>query len=279
MKKVIFITGASSGLGKATSLYFGEKGWKVIATMRNPENDEELMNHANIFVTRLDVSDQNSIRTAIEAGIEKFGQIDALVNNAGYGQQGLFEAVSHEKIREQFDVNVFGLMEVTRAILPHFRGRQQGTIVNITSGVGRVTVPMVTIYAASKFAIEGFSEALSYELESQNIKVRIIEPGYIATPFYQRAGADFAFDPSLTDYKGFQEEMNSLFSSFQNPDIATAGDVAKVIYASVTDEDHTLRYVVGSDLEPLIAVRNSRPDQEYVDFMRKQFMPDAFGNA
>lgn len=276
MKKVIFVTGASSGLGKATSLFFAQQGWNVIATMRNPEKETELKKLSNVFVTRLDVSDQSSITTAISEGIEKFGHIDALINNAGYGQQGLFEAISSEKIREQFEVNVFGLMDVTRAILPHFRSRKQGTIVNVTSGVGRITVPLVSVYAASKFAIEGFSESLSYELESQNIKVKIIEPGYVPTSFHERAATDFAIDPALEDYKPFQEEMNSLFSSFENENVATPNDVAKIIYGSVTDQSHTLRYIAGPDLEPMIALRNSKSDQEYIEIFRNQFMPEYF---
>jgi NAD(P)-dependent dehydrogenase (short-subunit alcohol dehydrogenase family) len=276
MKKVIFITGASSGLGKATSLFFAQQGWNVIATMRNPERETELKNFPNVFVTHLDVSDTESIKTAISEGIKKFGHIDALVNNAGYGQQGLFEAISAEKIRNQFEVNVFGLMDVTHAILPHFRSRKQGTLVNVTSGAGRVTVPLISVYAASKFAVEGFSESLSYELESQNIKVKIIEPGYVVTPFYERAAADFAFDPELQDYAAFQEDMNSLFSSFGEQKTATAADVAKTIYGAVTDETHTLRYIAGPDLEPLVALRNSKPDQEYIETLRNQFMPNAF---
>lgn len=276
MKKVIFVTGASSGLGKATSLFFAQQGWNVIATMRNPEKETELKNFSNVLVTRLDVSDAPSIKTAITEGIEKFGHIDALLNNAGYGQQGLFEAISPEKIREQFEVNVFGLMDVTRAILPHFRSRKQGTIVNVTSGVGRITVPLVSIYAASKFAIEGFSESLSYELESQNIKVKIIEPGYVPTSFHKRAAAGFAFDPALEDYKTFQEDMNSLFSSFENENTATPNDVAKIIYGAVTDESHTLRYIAGPDLEPMIALRNSSSDQKYIETLRNQFMPESF---
>jgi len=276
MKKVIFITGASSGIGKATSLFFAQQGWNVIATMRNPEKEIELKNYSNILIARLDVADTESIKTAIQEGIEKFGHIDALVNNAGYGQQGLFEAISPEQIRAQFEVNVFGLMEVTHAILPHFRNRKKGTLVNITSGAGRVTVPLISVYAASKFAVEGFSESLSYELESQNIKVKIIEPGYVVTPFYERAASDYAFDPALEDYKDFQEDMNSLFSSFGEQKTATADDVAKTIYGAVTDESHTLRYIAGPDLEPLVALRNSTSDQKYIETLRDQFMPKAF---
>jgi len=276
MKKVIFITGASSGLGKATSLYFAQQGWNVIATMRNPQDEKELTEHSNIFIAKLDVSDYGSIQEAINQSIEKFGQIDVLINNAGYGQQGLFEAISAEKVREQFEVNVFGLMEVTRAILPHFRSRKQGMIVNVTSGVGRVTVPLVSIYAASKFAVEGFSEALSYELESQNIRVKIIEPGYVATKFYERAATDYAHDESLSDYNEFTTGMSTLFNAFADQVTAGANEVAKSVYEAVNDGTYTLRYVVGPDLEPLIALKSNKPDQQYVDTMRNQFMPDAF---
>ncbi|AEW00185.1 hypothetical protein A4D02_28375 [Niastella koreensis] len=118
MNKTILITGASSGIGEATSLYFAQQGWQVIATMRNPEKEKDHIKEPNIFVTRLEVTEPASVETAIQQGIQKFGKIDVLINNAGYGQQGLFEAVSPEKIQEQFDVNVFGLMHVTRAMLP-----------------------------------------------------------------------------------------------------------------------------------------------------------------
>jgi NAD(P)-dependent dehydrogenase (short-subunit alcohol dehydrogenase family) len=276
MKKVIFITGASSGLGKATSLYFAQQDWHVIATMRNPEQEKDLSSHPNIFITRLDVNDTTSITGAIQQGIEKFGHIDALVNNAGYGQQGIFEAVTREKIKEQFNVNVFGLMDVTRAMLPHFRSRQQGTIVNITSGAGRVTIPMISIYAASKFAVEGFTESLAYEMESQHIKVKIVEPGYILTNFHQRAANDFATDTSLKDYDNFLTDMTAMLASFGDNPTASAEDVAKTVYTAVTDGSYTLRYIAGPDLEPLIAIRNSKPDQEYVDFMRGLFMPKVF---
>jgi NAD(P)-dependent dehydrogenase (short-subunit alcohol dehydrogenase family) len=278
MKKVIFITGASSGIGKATALFFTRQGWNVIATMRNPEQESDLSNNPNVLLLQLDVNNSHSINTAIEQGIAHFGPIDVLLNNAGYGQQGIFEAISAEKVRQQFDVNVFGLMEVTRALLPHFRARKQGTIINVTSGVGRVTVPLVSVYAASKFAIEGFSESLAYELESQNIKVKIIEPGYIATPFYERAKADFAFDPQLSDYNAFQQNMENLFSSFAAMETATMDDVANTIYTAATDGSYQLRYVVGPDLQPLIDLRNSKADQDYVNIMRSQFMPKAFGN-
>jgi len=276
MKKTIFITGASSGIGKATSLLFASKGWNVIATMRSPEKEKELSLLNGILLLEADVTDIASISQALDQGIQKFGQVDVLLNNAGYGQQGIFEAVGPEKIRQQFEVNVFGLMETTRAILPHFRSRKTGTIINITSGVGRVTVPLVSIYAASKFAVEGFSESLSYELDSQNIKVKIVEPGYVATPFYQRAKAEFAFDPQLEDYQKFQGDMSTLFTAFESLETADADDVAATVFQAATDGTHQLRYVIGPDLQPMIDLRTQGSDQQYIEAMRDQFMPEGF---
>ncbi|GAB3503124.1 SDR family oxidoreductase [Emticicia fontis] len=276
MKKTVLITGASSGIGKATSLHFARQGWNVIATMRSPEKETELVNEPNILVTQLEVNDLASIDAAIQKGITQFVQIDALINNAGYGQQGLFEATSPEKIQAQFDVNVFGVMNVTRAILPHFRANKGGTIVNISSGAGRVTTPLLSIYSASKFAIEGFSESLAFELDSQGIKIKLIEPGYIATPFYERAVNSYAFDANLSDYNAFNEEMGEFFKSFAGGNKFTPADVANVIYTATTDGKHQLRYLAGPDLEQMMQVRTTKPEQEYVDFMRGLFTPNGF---
>lgn len=277
MNKTVLITGASSGIGKATAKYFANNNWNVIATMRSPEKETELTQINNIFVIRLEVTDSDSIQQAIEKGIEKFGKIDAVINNAGYGQQGLFEATTPEKVRAQFEVNVFGVMNVTRAILPHFRSQNSGTIINITSGAGRVTTPILSIYSASKFAVEGFTESLAFELSSQNIKVKIIEPGFIQTSFYDRANEEFAFDPSLEDYKEFSDEIAAFFSTFEGGEnLFTSEDVARVIYNATTDGSHQLRYLAGPDIETLFNLRNSKTDQEYVEYTRNLFMPNGF---
>ena len=191
MKQTILITGTSSGLGRTTAKFFAAKGWNVLATMRRPVGEAELTQLDNVLVTRLDVQDRATIEVAIEAGLTRFGRIDALLNNAGFGLFGLFEGTPREKIQEQFAVNVFGVMDVTRAILPHFRQNQAGIILNVSSGAGVFTLPMISLYCASKFALEGFSEALSYEVASQGITVKIIEPGGIlSTGFNKRSGAE-----------------------------------------------------------------------------------------
>jgi NAD(P)-dependent dehydrogenase (short-subunit alcohol dehydrogenase family) len=168
MKKTVLITGASSGIGLAAAKVFAGNGWNVVATMRQPAADLELSTLPGVLVTRLDVQDRASIASAVAGGVERFGRIDALINNAGFSLFGVVEAISREKIQEQFDVNVFGVMEVTRALLPHFRRNKSGLIINISSRAGLVGLPMISLYCAAKFALEGFFEALAYELASQN---------------------------------------------------------------------------------------------------------------
>lgn len=274
MGKTVFITGTSSGIGKSTALRFAQQGWKVVATMRSPEKETELTNEPNIFVTKLEVTDVESIQTAVQGGIEKFGQIDVLVNNAGYGQVGLFEAVSPEKIHAQFDTNVFGLMNVTRTILPHFRSRKSGIIINVTSTLGIIPMPMSSIYTASKFAVEGFSESLAYELDTQNIKVKIIEPGGVETSFGERSRTEFAYNPELTDYQSFMEKKSK--QEYSYADSFTAAQVADVIYLAATDGTYQLRYIAGNDAEKLISIRNNNPEKKYVETIRSIFAADGF---
>lgn len=277
MQKTILITGASSGIGKETSFYFAKQGWNVIATMRNPERETQLIQQPNILVTALEVTEPKSIVAAIEKGMERFGQIDALLNNAGYGQQGLFEAITAAQVQQQFDVNVFGLMNVTRAVLPYLRKQKnESVIVNITSGVGKIPFPLTSIYTASKFAVEGFLESLAYELDSQHIKVKIIEPGYVQTNFHERAGAEFAIDYKLAEYNDFLTKTNELLGSLSSSEIFTPQDVAATIFRSVTDGTHQLRYVAGNDIEQMIEMRKEKSEQEYVAYLRGLFAPEGF---
>jgi NAD(P)-dependent dehydrogenase (short-subunit alcohol dehydrogenase family) len=275
MKKTVLITGCSSGIGKAAARLFAGNGWNVVATMRKPTTETELARMSNVLVTRLDVQDHDSINQAIKAGITRFGRIDALINNAGYGQYGLFEAIPREKIQEQFDVNVFGVMDVTRAILPHFRKNQGGLIINISSGAGIFTLPMISLYCTSKFALEGFSEALGFELASQNIVIKLVEPhgGVTSTSFSERAVQDNAADTSLTDYNDFVARTEEAFANMTAARTTGANEVAKVIYNAATDGTDQLRYLVGDDSRGFIKARHELSDQDYVDFMRSRFLP------
>ena len=275
MGKTVLITGCSSGIGQATAKLFASKGWNVVATMRKPAAETELTKCNNVLVTRLDVQDCDSIKQAIEAGIARFGRIDALINNAGYGQYGLFEAIPREKIQEQFDVNVFGVMDVTRAILPRFRQNKGGLIINISSGAGIFTLPMISLYCATKFALEGFSEALAFELASQNIVVKLVEPhgGVTSTHFSESAIRDNAADASLADYSDFMTRTKEAFAKMTAARMTGADQVAHVIYNAATDGTDRLRYLVGDDSRGFIRARQEMSDQEYVNFMRSRFLP------
>ena len=187
MNKVVLITGASSGIGLHTAKLFQSKDWKVAATMRAPENAAELQNIVDVECFRLDVTDVDSIKSAIAETVEKFGRIDAVVNNAGFAVVGPFEAATQEQIDRQMQTNVYGVMNVCREILPYFREQKSGIIVNVASMGGRITFPLYSIYHASKWALEGFSEALQYEVKEFGIKIKIIEPGPIKTDFYERS--------------------------------------------------------------------------------------------
>lgn len=183
MNKTVLITGTSSGIGRASVLKFNNEGWNVIATMRTPKNETELTKLENVEVIALDVQKPETIQNAIEKGIQRFGKIDAIVNNAGFAVFGVFELSSEEQVSKIFDTNVYGPMRVLRAILPHFRIQRCGTVINISSQGGRITFPTCSIYHATKFALEGLTEALAYELIPFNIKTKIIEPGSTATKF------------------------------------------------------------------------------------------------
>jgi NAD(P)-dependent dehydrogenase (short-subunit alcohol dehydrogenase family) len=269
MNKTILITGASSGIGRATAKYFHSKGWNVVATMRAPDSEAELTRLDRVLVTRLDVQDAASIQTAVAAGLARFGRIDALLNNAGYGAYGPLEATPPEKIRRQFDVNVLGLLATTQALLPHFRAARSGTIINISSIGGRMTFPLGTLYHGSKFAVEGLSEALCFELAPLGVRVKIIEPGLIKTDFGGRS-FDFSNDPTLGEY---QPLVQALFAGLQ-PMAAMASPpelVAEVIHRAATDGTDQLRYEAGPDAAQILAGRRAADDATFLAGIRAQF--------
>lgn len=256
MNKVILITGASSGIGRETAKLFQTKNWSVAATMRAPEKAEDLQHIADIETFRLDVTDVDSIRQAIKDVLEKFGRIDAVVNNAGYAVVGPFEAAGTEQIERQFETNVFGLMNVTREILPYFRERKTGFIVNVASMGGRLTFPFYSLYNATKWAVEGFSESLQYELEQFNIRVKIIEPGPIKTEFYERS-MELAKKEGLTAYDYiFDKAMTKMQKA--GTDAPDGRVVAEVIYEALTDGSKKMRYQANSKM--VLTARRLLPD-------------------
>ena len=267
MNKTILITGTSSGIGKATAIYFQQKGWNVIATMRSPEKDTELKELENVLLEKLDVLDLESINQAIQNGIEKFGKIDALVNNAGYGAYGPLESFPRENIIKQFNTNVIGLMDVTKAIIPHFRANKDGVIVNISSIGGQMTFALGSLYHGTKFAVEGISESLHYEMKEIGVKVKIVEPGMIATDFGGRS-----FDFQAGEIADYQPIIGALMKQWQNPENTSspASLVADVIYTAVTDESEQLRYRAGDDANFLLDSRKKMTDDEFFSMMNNQ---------
>lgn len=260
--KTILITGASSGIGRATALRFQSEGWNVIATMRDPSAGAELGALENVLVTPLDVTDPDSVAAAVADGLSRFGQIDALINNAGYGAYGPLEAFSTERIRRQFDTNVIGLLEVTKAVLPQMRANRSGTIVNISSIGGQITFPLGALYHGTKFAVEGLSEALLYELEPLGIRVRIVEPGMIKTDFGGRS-FDFAMDETLSDYAPTAEAMGRLFGKLAS-DPSEPELVAGVIWEATNDTSDRLRFRAGPDAHVLLADRKALDDATFI---------------
>ena len=258
----ILITGTSSGIGKTTAELFQSKGWNVAATMRNPEKDPGLDEHASTLVTRLDVTDFDSIVDAVDKTLERFGKIDVLLNNAGYGAYGPLEAFSMEQVESQFSTNVTGLLAVTKAVLPHMRAAKSGLIVNISSIGGLMTFPLGSLYHGSKFAVEGLSESLHFELEPLGIRVKIVEPGMINTDF---GGRSFVFETGtgLPEYlpaiEGMQKAMQHYAANLSSP-----GVVADVIWQAVNDSTNTLRYRAGDDAHSLL---NARKEQDDVTFI------------
>ncbi len=270
MSKTILITGCSSGIGRMTAKYFQEKGWNVVATVRsNPKEDTELNAMDHVLVTALDVTKEDTIKASVDAAIKQFGHIDVVLNNAGYGSYGLLEATPEHKIRMQFDVNVIGTLLVSRVVIPYMRERGSGIIINIASMGGKVSFPLGTLYHGSKFAVEGMSEALSYELEPVGIKVKIIEPGVIKTNF-GGSSLDLNLDPSLTEYQEFAgkilEAMEDMGDAGSDPIM-----VAETIYKAATDGTDQLRYIAGPDAEQIIAARKQMDDSEYLAMIKGQF--------
>lgn len=267
MSKTILITGASSGIGKATARHFQSKRWNVVATMRNPADETELTALGNVLVTRLDVQDPPSIKNAVDAGIEKFGKIDVLLNNAGYGAYGPLEATPMEKIKRQFDVNVIGLLETTKAVLPYFRANREGIVINISSIAGKMTFPLGTLYHGSKFAVEGLSEALNFEMAAIGVKVKIVEPGMINTDFGGRP-FDFNNDESLVEYQTFVGKIHAGIGAMPGSEPIV---VAEVIYEAATDGTDQLRYTAGADAKMIIESRKAQDDATFLQGMKEQF--------
>lgn len=271
MSQTILITGASSGIGKASAALFADRGWNVVATMRNPDDGADLSGRDNVLVTALDLLDSDTIQAAVAAGLDRFGSIDVLLNNAGYGAYGPLEATPMSVLRRQFDVNVFGLVETVQAVLPAMRAQGNGVIVNISSVGGRMTYPLGSLYHGSKWAVEGLSEALHYELSLLGIRVKLVEPGGVKTDFGGRSFV-FTHDPELTDYQPLVDMATAAMEEGTPSGSQEPEEVAEVIFTAATDGTPQLRYISGDGAKALLANRYSdEQDERFVAGMRAQF--------
>ena len=270
--KTVLITGCSSGYGRATATHFLERGWNVVATMRSLQRAQGLPESDRLRRLPLDVTDRDGIHVAVRDAIAAFGGLDVVVNNAAIGLFAAFEATPEQTIREVFETNTFGVMAVTQAVLPHFRERRAGTLINVTSSVGIMPMPLVSVYTASKFAIEGFTEALAYELSSFGVRVAIVEPGYGPTTSFTTNGSERMKGLIPQAYSPYAEQ---LFRGFAAAKSTMELDVAHAVWLAATDGSKRLRYAAGADAEELAAMRRALPGDDYLEQMRVMVGPKA----
>lgn len=270
MTSTVLITGCSSGIGAAAAREFAAQGWNVAATLRRPAAAQFEPGRGAIEAFALDVTDRVSIDTAIGQVLARFGRIDVLINNAGYGLFGPFETASPEAIEREFQTNVFGLFDVTRAVLPTLRAQAGGVIINVASLSGLVAMPLYSLYAATKFAVVGFSESLGHELAPLGIRVKVFAPGSVATGFAGRSLAR-TFDGDGGPYAGVIERVSGAFAANRGSGrTATPEQVAQALYGAATDGSAQVRYIVGDDALQLMQMRREIGEEALLARIRGQ---------
>jgi NAD(P)-dependent dehydrogenase (short-subunit alcohol dehydrogenase family) len=266
--KTIFITGSSSGLGKAATELFASKGWCVFATMRSSHFDDEVAKLERVVPLELDVTNLGQIESTVARAIE-LGGVDVVFNNAGYGLAGPLEGLSDEQIVRQLNTNLLGTIRVTKAFIPHFREKHAGLFIITTSIGGLVTFPYISMYHATKWALEGFSEAMSFELEPLGIRIKTVEPGGIKTDFLSRsldAGHHPAYDAKMDEALGTWSDPKQLET------FSTAEQIAEVVYEAATDGKDRLRYLAGDDAKALYALRLQVGDEAFRKTVEHRFL-------
>jgi NAD(P)-dependent dehydrogenase (short-subunit alcohol dehydrogenase family) len=275
-QEVAVVTGSSSGIGLQTSIVLARNGFQTYATMRNAGKGNDVSSIAAqeklpLKIVQLDVTDDVSVKKATEKILSDAGRIDVLVNNAGYGLAGAFEDTSMDEIMAQYETNVFGLMRVTQAVLPAMRKQKSGTIVNISSGAGRLGYPGASVYVSSKFAVEGLSESIAYELEPFGIRVILVEPGVIRTNFANgMVFAKKAQDPS-SQYSQMMQKMGGNWQ-YMVENGSDADLVAQAVLNAVTSKDPEFRNLAGKDVEGWIAARKSMSEREFYGMMKQNLL-------
>jgi NAD(P)-dependent dehydrogenase (short-subunit alcohol dehydrogenase family) len=276
-KNVALVTGSSSGIGFETSLLLARAGFHTYASMRNLEKSKNITEIASteklpLQVVHLDVNDDRSVKDAIDKIVAAENKrIDVLVNNAGYGLFGSLEDISIEEIKAQFETNFFGVIRVTQQVLPVMRKQNSGTIINVSSVGGRIGVPVLSAYQSTKFALEGLSESMSYELEPFGIRVVIIEPGFIRTNIINSStSAKKALDPK-SPYFSLMQKVENHFKSMMENASSPPEEVARVILQALTSENPQLRYTVGNDAAAIIQARMNMPDKDFRKMVIQNF--------
>jgi len=265
--RTIFITGASTGLGKATAKLFAAEGWKVIATMHSPEKETDLAALPNVTVLPLDVTAQEQIIQTAEKAIA-LGGVDVVFNNAGYGLAGPLEGITYDQIVRQIDTNLLGVIRTTKAFIPHFRARRSGVFITTTSIGGLIAVPFNSIYHATKWALEGWSQSMAFELKKFGIGIKTISPGGMKTDFFSRS-----FDAAR--HEAYDEMVNKVMNLVRDPKrmatYSTPEQIARVVYEAATDGKDQLRYVAGEDAKQTYALRLQLGEEAFHKAMDQQF--------
>ena len=277
--KTVLITGCSTGIGRLAAFTFEKQGWNVVATMRTPESETELTRLDSVVVARLDVTDPASIAAAVEMAIQQFGNIDVLVNNAGRGGRALLEQTSDEKILSMFETNVFGLMRVTRAVLPYMRRQGHGSVIIVTSMAGLLGLAAESNYCAAKYAAEGFTQALSWECKPLGIRVKSVAPGvYRQTAFPSNVDDEEMSqgEESLVAHAARLRAHFSAGASRQGGDTADPQEVADKIFECATT-DTPLRNPVGKDARMIMGMMGGPDRQEFLDKIEPMLIPPSEG--
>lgn len=270
-KRTVLVTGCSSGIGLATCHVLSRNNFMTYGTVRNlskAKNIQDLMNRENLSlkILRLDVNDNQSIKLAIKKILNDTGRIDVLINNAGYGMFGPIEEITTQEIKKQFETNFFGTIRLIKAIVPIMRKQGNGTIVNISSMVGRFGVPLNSAYVSSKFAVEGLSESISFELEEFGIRVIVIEPGVVKSDFFHNVKVK-GMNLESPYHELMERRVNFLDKAMKNS-LTSSYDVAGTILDALNSKDPKFRYVIGNDATNSLRMRNSLSDRKFMEWIR-----------
>ena len=275
-EKVAVVTGSSSGIGLETALTLARNGFLTYSTMRNLAKSDNIKavadkDHLPIRIVQLDVTDDTSVNHAVQSIIKETGRIDILVNNAGYALSGAFEDLSLEEIKNQYDTNFYGIIRTSQAVLQLMRKQRSGRIINISSGLGLFGFPGMSAYSSTKFAMEGLSESMSYELDPFGIRVILIEPGVVRTNIgNSTVTAKKAQDPR-SPYSQMMQKMGNNFKKFTE-NASSADVVANIVLKAATSENPHLRYLAGKDMEMWMQSKNSMSDDEFYNYMKKNLL-------